>query len=351
MAQSPGSKRLFDEAGKPLRYLTRRFYQSLGILVAVLLTSTIGFMWLGRDRPEEVGIFDALWSTLNLVSTVGSLDELSDAERAWSLVVIIFGLGATLYGFGNLSALLTSGEILHVFERRKMTRQIEALEKHVVICGFGNTGLLVAENLSQHRVDFVIIEKDADAAQLARERGYLVIQGDCTQEHILEQSGVASAKGLVAALDSDASNVFVVLTARGLNDDLHIVSRANLPHTTRQLERAGANRVTVPSQIAAQDLATAAVRPQLGDFMTRARRGQEVELIEVRVSDYPWMDGQNLRQLNLSRRADLIIFAIVPSGGAQIFNPEPDTVVNIGDLILAVASRGARKRLRELQAT
>lgn len=342
---SHGQKPTGPDAINKLSDLRIRLYQSIGVLLGVVIVSTIGFVVLGWP---ETNWHVALWETFNLISTVGSLDEMNVAERSWAMIVIIFGLGATLYGFGNLSALLTSGEILHAFERRTMERRISALSDHIVLCGFGNTGRQVAEQLSQHAKSFVVIENAPDAAEQARNLDYLVIEDDCTQESVLEQAGLRKAQGLVASLSQDADNVFVVLTARGMSEDLYIVSRANLPQTVRQLERAGVNQATVPSQIAALQMADAVFRPALGEFMARARRGQEIELAELRVSDHQWMVGRSLRDLHLMRRADLIVFAMIPRAGAQIFNPDPDTIVNEGDLLLTVTRKGASERLREL---
>jgi len=338
-----------DEPGiRPPSRLTRRFIESIGLLVVVVLVSTVGFFLQGRP---DTTLLVALWETLNLISTVGSLPEFDTAERVWAMLVIAFGLGATLYAFGNLTALLTSGEILHVVEERKMEKQIRALHDHIIICGYGNTGRQVATSLAEHHSPMVIIEQDEDAVQLARSEGHLVLSGECTQESVLRQAGIDRARGLVAALTDDATNVFAVLTARGLKPDLHIVSRAESAETVSRLERAGANQVTVPTRIAARQMADASVRPELGGFMTRAMQGQEVEMLEVRVSDYPWMAGRTLRELALPRKLDMIIFAMIQQGETQEFNPKPDTEVNSGDLLLVVARRGAAGRLGEMTST
>lgn len=337
-----------DSTPQAISALRRRLYSSLSLLVLVVIVSSAGFYLL--ERPHESvrqGIILGLWETLNLISTVGNLPaQMTDGRRIWAMLVIAFGLGFTLYAFGNLIALLTSGEILHVFETRRMERQITSSKDHVIICGYGNTGRLVAEQLASHAVPLIIIEREQDLADTATHHGYPTIRDDCTQEAVLRKARIDRARGLVATLDNDASNVFVVLTARGLSPDLHIVSRANLPETVSQLERAGANQVAVPSRIAAQQLANAVIRPELDRFVQRAIHGQEVEMLEVRISDYPAMAGRSLRDLNLPRAVDLLVFAMIPKGGTLKFNPEPDTVVNLGDLLLTAARKGALERLQ-----
>lgn len=334
--------------------LRRRLYSSLSLLVLVVIISSAGFYVLNRPHESaREGVLLGLWETMNLISTVGSLPEehMGDAQRVWAMFVIAVGLGFTLYAFGNLIALLTSGEILHVFETRRMERQITSSKDHVIICGYGNTGRLVAERLASQAVPVIVIEKEHDLAEAATNHGYLTIRDDCTQESVLKKARIERARGLVATLDNDAANVFVVLTARGLSRELHIVSRANLPETVSQLERAGANQVAVPSRIAAQQLANAAIRPDLNRFVQRAIHGQEVEMLEVRISDYPAMAGKSLRELNLPRAVDLLVFAMIPKGGTLAFNPEPDTVVNEGDLLLTAARKGAVERLKPFTET
>lgn len=330
--------------------ISRRLNQALGMMVLVVIVSTLGFYLLNWPDKSLTNLLESLWDTMNLISTVGSLPDMTGVQKIWAIFIIVFGLSIILYAFGSLTALLTSGEILHVYERQKMNKQIASLHNHVIICGYGNTGKLIAEYLLDHDITIVIIEQNKDKAEEAIAQGYLTICDDCTSETVLENAGVQQARGLVASLDNDAASVFVVLTARGLKPDLHIVARANQAHTVKQLERAGADQVTVPSQIAAHQLANAAIRPELGDFLARAMHGQEVEMIQVHISDYNWMDGKSLRELQLPRKLDMLVFAMIPKGEAQIFNPNPDTVVNAGDLLLAVARRGGNQRLTEVTA-
>jgi len=327
-----------------LRDLRLRLWQSLGLLVLVIAISAAGFRVLNPDLTWHA----ALWDTLNLISTVGSLGDLSEAEQVWAMLVIVFGLGATLYGFGNLSALLTSGEVLRVFERHKVEREIAALEGHIIICGCGNVGRQVATTLRGHPKGIVVIDQDPDTAAEAADEDLLVVHGDCTQESVLERAGIARAAGLITTLDTDTANVFVVLTARGLNERLHIVARADLPRTVRQLERAGADRVIVPSQIAAHQLATLVQRPEMAKFMDRAMQGREVELVEIRVADHPWMTDRTLGELELPRRFEIIVLEVVHADGSQVFNPGAETTLKASDMLLVVTARGGVERLQEI---
>ncbi len=328
-----------------VRDLRKRFYLSLGLLFGVIAISTIGFYF--HDQTDRNWI-DALWKTLNIVSTVGSVGILGPGERVFGMLVIVFGLGAVMYGFGNLTAILTSGEILSLYEGKKMQNRLDQLNGHVIVCGFGNTGHLIAEQLTAARVPFVVVDRELEVVEDAEQLDYPVIRDDCTKEDTLERAGVSRARGLVTTLEGDADNVFVVLTARGMAPDIHIVARANVPSTIRKLERAGADHVTVPSQIAAYQLANASLRPEMGSFLSQAMGGEKIELVEINIRDHPWMDGKSIRDLNLTRRADVIVFALVPESAEQEFNPPPDRVVDSGDTLLVVARSGARSRLSDL---
>lgn len=328
--------------------LRRRFVLSLGSLLFVVVGSTIGFRIIALPEGDWTS---ALWDTLNIVSTVGALQQLSPPEKIWAIVVMIFGLGIAFYGFSNLTAMLTSGEILHVYEIRKMQRKINSLSDHVILCGFGNTGNMVANRLVDDHTPFVLIERDAGRAAEARELGFMVVEGDCTSEETLKLAGLLHAKILITVLDNDADNVFVVLTAKGLKPSIHVVARATLPSTVSKLERAGATYVTVPNQIAAIQMADLAVRPDIGSFITKALGRDEIELLEIPVSEHPWMRGKSIRDLNLTRTADVIVFSIVRKGkdAGQTFNPPPETLVEDEDTLLVVASSGARERLTKLE--
>lgn len=324
-----------------------RFQTSLALLILAVVGSTIGFRILelpGGDWSK------ALWDTLNVVSTVGNLGQLSALERLWAMIVMVLGLGAVLYGFGNLTAMLTSGEILHVYEGRKMQRRIESLSGHVILCGFGNTGRMVADRLRRFDIPFVVIERDPRQAEEARADGWLVVEDDCTHEEALELGGVERARVLVTAVESDADNVFVVLTAKGMSPNIQIVARAIQPTTVSKLKRAGADHVTVPNQIAAYQLADLAVRPEIGSFISSALGGDEFELLELSAADHSWMCNKTIRDLNLTRRADVIVFSLVREGedAGRHFNPSPDMVVGAGDTLLVVARGGARDRLSNL---
>jgi len=327
--------------------LKRRLVISIGSLLFVVLGSTIGFQIIASPKTDWTS---SLWKTLNIISTVGAMGSLTIPEQIWSIVVMVFGLGIAFYGFGNLTALLTSGEIFNIYEYRKMQRKLNTIKNHVILCGFGNTGQMIAKRLSNDHEPFVIIERNPEIAREARDQGWLVVVGDCTNEEILLQAGLSRAKILITVLDSDTENVFVVLTAKDLAPSIHIIARATLPTTVRKLQRAGAAYVTVPNEIAAIQMADLAVHPEIRSFITKALGRDEIELLEIPVSEHPWMHGKSIRDLNLTRTADVIVFSVIRNGkdAGQSFNPPPDTIVENDDTLLVVARSGARERLTAL---
>ncbi|MCK4871883.1 MAG: potassium channel protein [Phycisphaerales bacterium] len=328
--------------------LKRRVVYSVLLLVLVVVVGAAGFDWLGGDKVDFWP--DGLWDTFNIISTVGSLPDLRPVEQGWAMFVIIVGLSSFLYLYGNLLTLLFSGEVMRVFERRKMERLIESLSNHVVLCGFGNTGRVIAAQLAGKNVPFVVVDQKEEAVDDAAEKGYMSMLGDCTQDAVLSEAGLERSRALVATLDCDASNVFVTLTARGLNPKLHIVARAEEETTISKLERAGANRVAVPGRIAAMQMSHMLLKPAVTDFIIDAMRGTEFEMRQLAAADFPWMVGKTLVELNLPREHQIIVIARyhAPEGGqraAYTFNPSPDVRLSEDDTLVVVCQPEAYERL------
>lgn len=172
--------------------LRRRFFAAIAVLIITVAISTIGFVLLNDDNAPLLNRgLDGFWNTLNLVSTVGSLTELSGPERAWSAIVIVVGLGAVLYGFGTVQGLFNSGDVLLYYARRKMEENMRELSGHIVLCGYGGVGRTVATEVRKAGRELVIIDHSEDAVQHADEHGFLVVRADCTDEETLKEAGIA----------------------------------------------------------------------------------------------------------------------------------------------------------------
>ncbi|MFG0252085.1 MAG: potassium channel family protein [Phycisphaerales bacterium JB038] len=344
----PGSKRPKTRAQIQTLELRRRAILSVLVLAFVIFAGALGFDILGKERTDY---WQGLWDTLNIISTVGSLPNMTRPEQAWGIVVIVVGLSTFLYLYGNVLTLLFSGEVMRVYERRKMERRIEALSNHFVICGYGNTGRVVAADLAKAGEPLVVIDREVANVEEAVTDGHLALQGDCTQDSVLLAAGLDRARSALAALNNDAANVFVTLSARQINPKLHLVSRAEEEATVSKLERAGADRVAVPGRIAALQMSHMLLKPAVTDFIIDAMRGSEFDMRQLAVKDFPWMAGKSLIDLNLPREHQVIVVALYKHGergqrGTHEFNPSPHEQLNADDVLVVVCEPAAYTRLQ-----
>lgn len=223
-----------------------------------------------------------------------------------------------------------------------MERQIQALRGHYVICGYGRVGRIVCEEIKKSKpTPLVVIEKDSELTARIEEQGYLYVLGDATEENCLLQAGILQAKGLVTALDSEAENVYITLTAKGLNPKLFVLARAGRIGSEKKLLRAGANRVVSPHQIGGFRMAQALLRPTVTEFLDFAVHDTDIELkmeeIPVRpdskLADVPLIDS------GIRKQFDLIIVAIKKASGEMIFNPASHTCIQVGDTLIALGKK------------
>lgn len=336
-----------------LRELRRRFALALGALAITIAISSIGFTLLDSANTDVMSIsdraFEGLWKTLNVVSTVGWLGELSHAEKAWSILVIIFGLGAVLYGFGSLQAMLHRGELLGLLVRRRMQKNFEQLKDHIIVAGYGHVGMAAAAELKRHNTSVVVIDKDDDAVAHADEQGFLVVKADATDENVLHQAGVERATGLISTLDSDAANVYLILMVREMQPKLRIVARAERHETRSRLLRAGADQAIVPGELAAQKLSHLMLKPMVSEFITSAIGEGDYDFAQVQVADHPHLAGKTLADLNLPEKAETIVISIISGKGEQEFNPRAQRQLDKGDTLLVVCREDGPERIAKLR--
>ncbi|MCB9841833.1 MAG: TrkA family potassium uptake protein [Phycisphaeraceae bacterium] len=331
--------------------LLRRFGRAMVFLVVTVVVGAVGFAVLA-DRGDPIGerALDGLWDTLNVVSTVGALPEFTDAQRIWAMCVIVFGLGAVLYGFGSMQALLHGGEINQWMERRKMEKTLESTRGHLVLCGYGEVGRAVGRTARaiEPRISVVVVDRDERAASRAEADGFLVILGDCAEEGVLARAGAERARGVIATLDRDEANVYLCLTVREMNRHARIVTRASRDEVRGVLRRAGADRVIVPGELAALQLSHLMLRPKATEFVAAAIGGGEYEFVEVPAKEHPGLVGKSLRELNFPNAADALVVSIVSEGGQQVFNPSADREVGGGDTLVVVCKVGGLARIEAM---
>jgi voltage-gated potassium channel len=324
--------------------------RGLGLAVAlfafVLVAGTAGYMAI-----EGWSAWDAFYMTVTTVTTVGfrEVHPLTRGGQVFTACLILGGVGTVFYAVTLVAAMIVEGELQHRFDRRRRMRMIQGLNDHFILCGSGRIGSTIAATLRREGVPFVVVERDGERLQTVLGRGDLAVQADASREEVLKQVGIDRARGLIAAVGTDAENVYTVLTARGLRPDLFIVARAEAEDARRKLMRAGANRVISPYEIGAMQLAQTALRPAVVDFVSLATSSENLDLAMEQIVIGPSADfaNQSLVEANLRQRYGVIVVGIRHADGQMEFNPASDAVMRAGDQLVVL---GRPEGLKQLEA-
>jgi len=322
-----------------------RNLRTIGALL--LLVGAIGTA--GYHFIEGWPWFDGFYMVVTTLTTIGyqEVHPLSHAGRVFNVFVILAGVSLVLLGVGALSQALLEFELQSFFGRRRMEREIGRLDGHYIICGMGRVGRSVARELARKPAAFVIVE-NADA-KLQRYNGenWLVVTGDATQEPVLRQAQIERARGLVAATTTDATNLYIVLTARGLNPKLKIIARASEDGAEKHLRTAGADAVVSPYSFAGQRIAQSLLRPHVVSFLDTATThlGMDLEIGEIQVTGASVFAGKTIESSRIRLERGVIILAIKRQEGMH-FNPAPDERIQPDDFLIAM---GEPAQLRQLE--
>jgi voltage-gated potassium channel len=315
----------------------------LALLAAVIVFGTIGYVILG------FGWLNAVYQTVTTVATVGfrEVEPLSPAGQVFTMVLILVGVGATLYALAALVELIVEGRLNELLGRRRMEQSIAAKRGHVIICGWGRVGRAIASDVHAAKRDFVIVESDAD--RVAGETFDIVV-GDATDDAILEAAGIRHAAALVAAVDSDAANSFIVLSARALREDLFIVARARGHDSQEKLRRAGADRIVNPQSIGGARMAAFVLQPHVAEFLdvVMHERTLEFRLEEVQVPAGSPLAGATVGESALRDRTGALVLALRSPDGSFRTNPRSDTRIEPGEVIIAIGTQAELDSLVEL---
>ncbi|MGE3473596.1 MAG: TrkA family potassium uptake protein [Vicinamibacterales bacterium] len=317
---------------------------AVALLAAVVLSGTLGYMLI-----EGWNAWDAFYMSAITVTTVGyrEIHDLSFFGQAWTVLLLFSGVGAALYVFTLLATVVVEGGLDTRLRQRRQARMLTTIQDHFIVCGYGRIGSIIAAQLRQQNVPFVIVERDPARLQAAMMDGLLAVQADASHEDVLKRVGIERARGLIAAVGTDAENVYTVLSARVLKPDLFIVGRAEGDDATRKLLRAGANRVVSPYQIGAVQMAQTAIRPAVVDFMTLATSSDNLELAmeEITVARGSSLVDKSLLDANLRQRFGVIVVAIQREDRHMDFNPEPDMAIRSGDKLVVLGRPHSLRRL------
>ncbi|HUT10789.1 MAG TPA: potassium channel protein [Thermoguttaceae bacterium] len=313
----------------------KRLRLGLLILAMIFVLAVCGY-WLLFDWS----LLDSVYMVVITLSTVGykEVHDLNPLEQVFTVVVIVFGVSTAVYIVGGLLQMMFEGEINRAMGMRRVSREIEHLHDHVVICGFGRMGEVLADDLRRHRTPFVVVENDAERVQEAAARDYLALNDDATEEEALRNAGVDRAKTLVTTLPRDADNVFITLTARNLHPKLMIIARGEYQTTEKKLIQAGADRVVLPAATGAMRMAAMITRPAAMELIevVAGRQVAEVEVSEMPITPGSPLVGVTLRESHTRARHGLLVVAVrSPEGGLQ-FNPGGDTVFEAGATVMVL---------------
>lgn len=324
----------------------RKLINPIIAIVCVISIGTIGYMLL-----EKWSFFDAFYMTIITLTTVGynEVHNLSNTGRAFSIILILSGVGTMFYMFGVGAKVLLEGEIRDILGRKKLSKKIESLKDHYIICGFGRMGSIICRELLQSKASFVVVEADPEVVSTI-DADYLSMQGDATQDSVLKQAGIEKARGLISVLSSDANNLYVVLSARGLNPKLRIIARASEEGSEQKLMRAGADNVVSPYNIGGLRIAHSLLKPAVVDFIEFATRSENLELQmeEVRVKETSNIIGKTLYECGMGKELGVIIVAIKRESGEMEFNPTSTSMIEKGDTLIAMGEPRQLKSLEKL---
>lgn len=318
------------------------------LLLALSVVGTVGYMIL-----ESAPIFDAFYMTMITISTVGFAEviELGIAGRTLSIALVVLGVGLVFYTATAAVELIIAN---HPKRRKKaVEREIDGLDGHYIVCGFGRVGRNAWEHIVDDRKPVVVIDKNPHKAEAAAEAGALVIEGDATHNEILLKAGVDRAAGLIASVAEDSENLVIVLSARTANPSLLITARANEGEAEEKLVMAGADRVVAPPKVGGHRLASLVLHRELADFVDLVHGGRTVEfkVEEFLIDQNSPMAGVSLRESEIRGRSGAMVFAVEEPGGGLIVNPDPDLIFLSGARVVAIGTDDQLSRLRTIVET
>lgn len=323
------------------RHVAVRFRLPVGLLLCALAYGTVGYIAI-----ERWSFLDAIYMSVTTLTTVGyrEVHQLSTPGRIFTITLVLFGVLVLFMAVAAVAQLLLSGELGEPLRRRRMQRKLDRLEDHYVVCAFGRVGRAAVAEFRQLGVAYVVIETQTGLVPLMEEQQVPYITADPTEEAVLKQAGIERAKGLVCAVDSDAINVYITLTARVLNPTLSIVARASAPESVDQLQRAGADRVVSPYVLSGRRMASLALQPAVVEFIDMVTVAPDMRLEEIVVRPNSPLDGRSVGEA-CAAHGDLTVLAVKKMGTELIPSPAQDVRFGSGDLVVAM---GPVRTLNEL---
>ncbi len=320
-------------------------------LLAVLLFVLISSLGYYLIEPEY-SWHNAVYMTVISITTTGYKEVgggLTMAGQVWTIFVLLGGVVTGAVALSLIVAAVVEGRIRGLFGRRQLERKIASLSGHVVVSGYGRMGRRITRLLHKGNRPVVVIDNSQEKTAQAEQDGVLYLLGDAQEESVLLAAGIEKASSLIAALPNDAANVFLTLSAHGLNKSLNIIARAQESSAQDKLTKAGATRVICPLIIGSNRIADVLLRPAIADFVEMAHKGVDLEMEQLTIKPNSPIAGKTLLDLALPARVGAMVVAIHRPDRETLYNPGPDAILNEGDTLIVIGKQGMDKAMEKLR--
>lgn len=318
------------------------------VFALLLIFGTLGYMIL-----LKVSLVDALYMTVITISTVGfgEVGTTSDLSELFSVLMIFLGVGVVGYAFTTVVAMLVEGKLVDLWKGSKMDKKISALDEHYIICGSGELADVIIEKFIKENLDFLVITDDRADLDDYSHKNVLVIEGQATEEEVLEKAGISRAKGLIAALPSEVDNIVTVLTARNLNKDIYIIANSTSKSGSQKLMKVGANKTMSAVEISGKRIASLMIKPNIISFLDVVTKVGDVEmdLEEVIVKKGSYLEKKDLIAAQIPNKTGLIVLAIKRNKDKKmLFNPPGNYIFETNDVLIVLGREEQVEKLRNL---
>lgn len=326
----------------------RQLYLPVILILFIFIFGIAGYMII-----EDYTFFDALYMSVITIATVGfsEIKPLTDAGRLFTVVLIITSIGTFALAITRITQYVVDGEFQRVFRNYRSDKKLSKMKNHVIICGYGRNGKQAASRLKVHKTPFVVIENNEKEIDLSSDLDKeLIVFGDATHDEVLIKAGINNARALITTLPKDADNLFVVLTARGINSQIRIISRASEEHSDLKLKRAGADNVVMPDKIGGAHMASMILSPGIIEFIDVLTGNGEIEFHLDELSGDELQDdiyGKTIRELEIRNRFGANIIGFKSADGKYIVNPSPETIIKPNSRIFVLGSHEQINNLRK----
>lgn len=325
----------------------KRFILIASALIVTQLGGTLGFILIDHYPP-----FDAFYMTLITISTVGygEVHTLSHAGRIFNSFLIFFGVTIMLLAVGGMTQAIIELELNQYFGKRRTKKMIDHLQGHYIVCGFGRVGRGAAAELQRAGVPFLVVDRSEDRVEWAMKMGMLAVLADATEDQTLVDAGVQRAKGLIATLQSDADNLFVILSAKAIKPALLVSARIASEQSEKKMRLAGADYVFAPYDMTGNRMAQVMLKPHVSQFIdfTTKGMGLNVGIEQVRVPASSELASKTLQQMQIRRELGVIVLAIRKSDGRMLFNPPAEAQIEGGDHLIAMGETANLNKLAQM---